>query len=226
MPRPDAATMTAFTTALEGQLDAANPPGRHLDTPAFQRLNRTEYANAVRDLLAVDVDVRALLPGDDSSEGFDNIAEALTVSPSLVQGYVAAALKISRRAIGDRTAAPSQVTYSAPRPVGAREARRGPAARHARRLAGHAHVSAGRGVRAVDRGRRARRRRRVDHRHHARRPAAHGRQPAHVPAADHGGPAYASAWRWSIGRAAPAWTTPSPTIAPTRRLPPPAACRR
>ena len=114
MPRPDAATMTAFTTALEGQLDAANPPGRHLDTPAFQRLNRTEYANAVRDLLAVDVDVRALLPGDDSSEGFDNIAEALTVSPSLVQGYVAAALKISRRAIGDRTAAPSQITYSAP----------------------------------------------------------------------------------------------------------------
>ncbi len=114
MPRPDAATMTAFTTALEGQLDAANPPGRHLDTPAFQRLNRTEYANAVRDLLAVEVDVRALLPGDDSSEGFDNIAEALTVSPSLVQGYVAAALKISRRAIGDRTAAPSQITYSAP----------------------------------------------------------------------------------------------------------------
>jgi hypothetical protein len=114
MPRPDAATMAAFTTALEGQLDTANPPGRHLDTPAFQRLNRTEYANAVRDLLAVDVDVRALLPGDDSSEGFDNIAEALTVSPSLVQGYVAAAMKISRRAIGDRTAAPSQITYSAP----------------------------------------------------------------------------------------------------------------
>ena len=114
MPRPYAATMTAFTTALESQLDAANPPGRHLDTPAFQRLNRTEYANAVRDLLAVEVDVRALLPGDDSSEGFDNIAEALTVSPSLVQGYVAAALKISRRAIGDRSAAPSQITYSAP----------------------------------------------------------------------------------------------------------------
>jgi hypothetical protein len=56
----------------------------------------------------------APLPGDDSSEGFDNIAEALTVSPSLVQAYVAAALKISRRALGDRSAAPSQITYSAP----------------------------------------------------------------------------------------------------------------
>jgi hypothetical protein len=114
MPRPDAATIDTFATSLEAQLDRANPPGRHPDTPTFQRLNRTEYANAVRDLLAIDVDVRALLPGDDSSEGFDNMAEALTVSPSLVQGYVAAALKISRRAIGDRTVAPSQITYSAP----------------------------------------------------------------------------------------------------------------
>jgi mono/diheme cytochrome c family protein len=114
MPRPDAATIAAFAGALETQLDRANPPGPFKDAPLFQRLNRTEYANAVRDLLAIDVDVRSLLPGDDSSEGFDNIAEALTVSPSLVQGYVAAALKISRRAIGDRTVAPVQVTYSAP----------------------------------------------------------------------------------------------------------------
>ena len=101
-------------SALEARLDQANPPGRHPETPTFQRLNRTEYANAIRDLLAIDVDARALLPGDDASEGFDNIAEALTVSPSLVQGYVAAALKISRQAIGDRTVAPSQITYSAP----------------------------------------------------------------------------------------------------------------
>jgi hypothetical protein len=114
MPRPDAATIATFATALEARLDAANPPRAHPEMPAFQRLNRTEYANAVRDLLSLDVEVRTLLPGDDSSEGFDNIAEALTVSPSLVQSYVAAALKISRRAIGDRTVAPSQVTYSAP----------------------------------------------------------------------------------------------------------------
>ena len=114
MPRPDAAAMSRFATAVESALDRANPPGHHLETPALQRLNRTEYANAVRELLALDVDVKAMLPGDDSIQGFDNIAEALTVSPSLIQAYVGAALKISRRAVGDRTAAPAQVTYSAP----------------------------------------------------------------------------------------------------------------
>src|SRR5207253_8186788 len=83
-------------------------------TPALHRLNRTEYANAIRDLLAVDVDVSTLLPGDDSTEGFDNIADALGTSPSLIQGYVSAAMKISRRAVGDRTLIPSQATYNAP----------------------------------------------------------------------------------------------------------------
>ncbi len=106
--------LDAFAAALEARLDRANPPGAHPDAPALHRLNRTEYANAIRDLLAIEVDVKALLPSDDSNEGFDNIAEALTVSPSLVQGYVAAAMKISRQAVGDRSAAPSQVTYSAP----------------------------------------------------------------------------------------------------------------
>jgi hypothetical protein len=114
MPRPDRATIDGFAAALEHAIDRANPAGRHLDTPAFQRLNRTEYANAIRDLLALDVDVRSLLPADDSSQGFDNIAEALTVSPALVQSYVAAALRVSRQAIGNRAAAPSQTTYSAP----------------------------------------------------------------------------------------------------------------
>src|SRR6185295_17850933 len=74
----------------------------------------TEYANAIRDLLALDVDVSVLLPADASSDGFDNIADALSVSPSLVQGYVSAAMKISRRAVGDRTLTPTQVTYPAP----------------------------------------------------------------------------------------------------------------
>jgi hypothetical protein len=114
MPRPEPSAIAGFAAALENALDRANPPGRHLETPALQRLNRTEYANAIRDLLSLDVDVKAMLPGDDSIQGFDNIAEALTVSPSLIQAYVAAALKISRQAVGDRTAAPSQVTYSAP----------------------------------------------------------------------------------------------------------------
>jgi hypothetical protein len=114
MPRPDRTALDGFASALEARLDRANPPGAHPDAPALHRLNRTEYANAIRDLLALDVDVKALLPPDDSNEGFDNIAEALTVSPSLIQGYVGAAMKISRQAVGDRTAAPAQITYSAP----------------------------------------------------------------------------------------------------------------
>ncbi len=112
--RPDRAKLDAFATAMEARLDAANPPGAHPETPALHRLNRTEYANAIRDLLALDVDVKTLLPQDDSSEGFDNLAEALNVSPSLIQGYVGAAMKISRRAVGDRSLVPAQVTYSAP----------------------------------------------------------------------------------------------------------------
>jgi hypothetical protein len=114
MPRPDRAVLDGFAAGLEARLDRANPPGKHPDAPALHRLNRTEYANAIRDLLALDVDAKALLPPDDSNEGFDNIAEALTVSPSLVQGYVGAAMKISRQAVGDRALAPSQISYTAP----------------------------------------------------------------------------------------------------------------
>jgi mono/diheme cytochrome c family protein len=114
MPRPSRAVLDAFAAGLEARLDKANPPGANPDAPALHRLNRTEYANAIRDLLALELDVKPLLPSDDSNEGFDNIAEALTVSPSLVQGYVAAAMKISRLAVGDRSAATVQVTYAAP----------------------------------------------------------------------------------------------------------------
>jgi hypothetical protein len=113
-PRPNRAALDAFVAALEARLDKALPQNANLTTPALHRLNRVEYANAVRDLLALDVDVSSLLPADGSSEGFDNLAEALAVSPSLVQGYVSAAMKISRQAVGDRTAAPSQIVYSAP----------------------------------------------------------------------------------------------------------------
>ena len=75
-------------------------------------MNRAEYANAIRDLLALDVDSSTLLPADDSSHGFDNIADVLGVSPSLLERYVAAAAKISRLAVGERDAAPAQVTYT------------------------------------------------------------------------------------------------------------------
>ena len=75
-------------------------------------MNRVEYANAIRDLLALDVDPSTLLPADDSSHGFDNIADVLGVSPSLLERYVSAAAKISRLAVGERDAAPAQVTYT------------------------------------------------------------------------------------------------------------------
>ena len=113
-PRPDRAVLDGFAAALESRLDKALPANANLTTPALHRLNRVEYANAVRDLLTLDVDVNSLLPADGSSEGFDNLAEALAVSPSLVQGYVSAAMKISRQAVGDRSAAASQVVYATP----------------------------------------------------------------------------------------------------------------
>ena len=100
-PRPDAATYDVFTGWLEAELDrvaAANlNPGR---TEAFHRLNRTEYHNAIRDLLDLDVDVTELLPADGASYGFDNIAGVLGVSPTLLERYLTAAGKISRIAVG------------------------------------------------------------------------------------------------------------------------------
>jgi len=112
--RPERAALDGFAADLEARLDRALPAGSNLDAPALHRLNRTEYANAIRDLLALDVDVATLLPADASSDGFDNIADALGVSPSLIESYVSAAMKISRRAVGDRTLTPTQITYAAP----------------------------------------------------------------------------------------------------------------
>ena len=113
-PRPARERLDAFAASMASRLDAAVDLKAILDTPALHRLNRTEYANAIRDLLDISVDVSPLLPADGSSEGFDNIAEALSVSPALIQGYVSAAMKISRLTVGDRTMAPSQVVYAAP----------------------------------------------------------------------------------------------------------------
>jgi mono/diheme cytochrome c family protein len=111
MPRPDKAAIEGLTSYLETALDrsyAANPnPG-----PAtMHRLNRAEYANAIRDLLALDVDATALLPPDDESSGFDNIAEVLKVSPSLMERYLSASWNISREAIGDSRITPNTATY-------------------------------------------------------------------------------------------------------------------
>jgi hypothetical protein len=113
-PKPAPAARQTFTTALEAALDAS--AARRLDpgTPALHRLNRTEYSNAIRDLLVLDVDVSALLPPDDSTAGFDNIADVLGVSPALIEGYVAAATKISRLAVGDPSIGLDRVVYRAP----------------------------------------------------------------------------------------------------------------
>ena len=103
MPRPDAPTLDAFVAAVEGTLDAAAVKDARPGHKPVHRLNRTEYGNAVRDLLALEVDVTELLPADDESEGFDNIAGVLRVSPSLLEQYLGAARKISSLAVGTDT---------------------------------------------------------------------------------------------------------------------------
>ena len=101
--------------ALEARLDefaAANPnPGWR----PFQRLNRAEYARAVKDLLDVDVDVSALLPPDTISHGFDNVADAQTFSPTLLEGYLRAASRVTALAVGDPDSSASEATYSLPK---------------------------------------------------------------------------------------------------------------
>jgi mono/diheme cytochrome c family protein len=112
--RPNRAVLDAFAGQLEAALDRAAAVQPNAGAPALHRLNRAEYANAIRDLLALDVDVATLLPADDASEGFDNVADVLGVSPALMQGYVSAASKISRLAVGDMTTNASRVTYRVP----------------------------------------------------------------------------------------------------------------
>jgi len=109
--RPDAAAMESLIRGMEASLDRAAMP--HLPPPGLHRLNRTEYTNAIRDLLALEVDATKFLPADDSTRGFDNIAGALTMSPALMEAYLSAAGKISRLAIGDVNS-PSQVVFDVP----------------------------------------------------------------------------------------------------------------
>src|SRR6266568_4150007 len=110
MPRPNAAAYEALTVALEAELDRAAAAKPKLGAAGVHRLNRTEYANAIRDLLGLDIDPAAYLPADDSSYGFDNVVSGLQVSPALVEGYVSAASKLSRLALGHETA-PARKVY-------------------------------------------------------------------------------------------------------------------
>jgi hypothetical protein len=109
VPRPPAAAYESLTVAIENGLDrpAVHPK---LAAAGFHRMNRTEYAAAIQNLLALDIDPAQYLPADDASYGFDNVASGLTVSPALVEGYVTAAAKISRLALGHETS-PARKVY-------------------------------------------------------------------------------------------------------------------
>jgi mono/diheme cytochrome c family protein len=111
-PTPGHEELTRFRSALVASLDRAaarkNDPGRYV----LHRLNRTEYANAVRDLLGVTVDVADLLPSDGGDFGFDNVATALTTSPLLLERYLSAGLKIAELAVGDAGAEPGTATFT------------------------------------------------------------------------------------------------------------------
>jgi mono/diheme cytochrome c family protein len=112
--QPDRATVDAFATWLENSLDqaaASNPnPGR----VAVHRLNRTEYANAIEDILGLHVDPAALLPADDVSGGFDNIASVLKVSPSFLDQYISAARLVTTQALGEPAAKPLGINLPVP----------------------------------------------------------------------------------------------------------------
>jgi hypothetical protein len=95
MPRPDAATYGALVEFIESERDRLAGVKPNPGHPTLHRLNRSEYANAIRDMLAVEVDVADLLPADDIGYGFDNIADVLQVSPLLLERYLSAATKIS-----------------------------------------------------------------------------------------------------------------------------------
>jgi hypothetical protein len=111
MPRPEEQTYVELTGFLANELDRYAQKNMNPGRPALHRLNRSEYANAIRDLLELDIDSAALLPADDIGYGFDNIGDVLNVSPFLMERYLGAAAKIGRLAIGDTSMPPAYHTY-------------------------------------------------------------------------------------------------------------------
>ena len=116
-PRPEAAVVERFVQGLETSIDRAAALDPNPGRPVLHRLNRTEYANVVRDLVGLEVRAETLLPPDDMSQGYDNMSDVLTVSPALLESYISAAGKISRLAVGDLEATPSVETYVVPQAV-------------------------------------------------------------------------------------------------------------
>ncbi len=109
--RPDPHRATAFVTSVETSLDRIARRNPNPGAPVLHRLNRTEYANAIRDVLGLEIDPAALLPPDDSSGGFDNMAQGLTLSPALLEGYLSASAKVAAMAVGDPQLRPQLATY-------------------------------------------------------------------------------------------------------------------
>ncbi len=149
--RPPAGSLDELTVALEARMDehaAVNPnPGWR----PFQRLNRAEYQRAVHELLGVDVDVTPLLPPDTISHGFDNVADAQTFSPTLMEGYLRAASRVTALAVGDPDSAPGESTYSLPKTASQLARADGRSARHPRRHLDDAHVPGRRRLRVPPR---------------------------------------------------------------------------
>ena len=114
LPRPDAASLTAFTAGLIHDLDEAVRSAPYAGRPVIRRLNRLEYANAIRDLLAIELPVAGELPPDGIAAGFDNIGDALSMSPLLLEQYLKVARRVSEYAVG--VSDPSPVTENFPAP--------------------------------------------------------------------------------------------------------------
>ena len=112
LPRPSLAEYDGLRDWLEAEIDRATATKVHPGSVVLHRLNRTEYANVIRDLLDLRIDVTTLLPPDDSANGFDNIAGSLTISPTLLESYATAAARVARMAVG-YWKSPAEATYLA-----------------------------------------------------------------------------------------------------------------
>ncbi|HEX6163646.1 MAG TPA: DUF1587 domain-containing protein, partial [Vicinamibacterales bacterium] len=113
--RPADAQIAALASALESRVDRAAMARPNPGSRPFQRLNRAEYARAVKDMLAIDIDVAGLLPADTISNGFDNVADAQAFSATLMESYLRAAARVTALAIGDREAAATETNYRVPK---------------------------------------------------------------------------------------------------------------
>ena len=121
VPRPPDDEVAIFVTALEEELDAEAARNPNPGSRTFQRLNRAEYARAIQDLLGIEIDASAYLPNETVSAGFDNIADVQNLSATLLEAYLTAASEVSRLALGDANATPSEATYEVSRYAEQRE---------------------------------------------------------------------------------------------------------